>query len=175
VTYADYEVITPPDLLRDAASEVPEGEAHDDPVARAEAALGQLSGEFGQWMKEECDRLHAARSDAVERGMLKEVRDELFFAAHDIKGDAATFGYPFASAAADSLCRLIEHSPDAFRIPIKLIDQHVDAIRAIVRESARPEVAMIANSLTSKLRQVTDGFLADANKHRPEYLAEILA
>ncbi|MGC3956684.1 MAG: Hpt domain-containing protein [Verrucomicrobiota bacterium] len=44
-------------------------------------------------------------------------RDELFHAAHDIKGDAATFGYPSAAPIAESLCRLIEHTPDLAQDP----------------------------------------------------------
>ena len=44
-------------------------------------------------------------------------RDELFRAAHDIKGDAATFGYPAAAGVAESLCRVIEHAPDLEKVP----------------------------------------------------------
>ena len=43
-TYADHEVITPPHELRRAVA--PPGESDDDPVARAEAALAELSTEF---------------------------------------------------------------------------------------------------------------------------------
>ena len=75
--------------------------------------------------------------------------------------------------AADSLCRLLEHTPDLTRIPLAIVDQHVDAVRAIVREYARADIAIIAQALTSKLRQVTDEFLAAENKHRPDYLKAI--
>ena len=85
-----------------------------------------------------------ARQDVKSKGFSKATRDALFHAAHDIKGEAATFGYPFVAASADSLCRLIEHTPDMNRIPIALVDQHVDAVRAIIRENARPDVAQIA-------------------------------
>ena len=44
-TYADHEVITPPHELRKAVALAAAGD--DDPVARAEAALVQLSCEFG--------------------------------------------------------------------------------------------------------------------------------
>ena len=37
------------------------------------------------------------------------------------------YGYPAVGAVADSLCRLIEHTPDMTRIPLTLIEQHVDA------------------------------------------------
>jgi len=58
-TYADHEVITPPNRLRDAVSTT--ANPTDDPVGRAERALALLSGEFSGWMDAECERLHAAR------------------------------------------------------------------------------------------------------------------
>ena len=64
------------------------------PVARAEKALAGLSGEFKDWMAIECERLAAAHAAILSHGFTTETREELFRAAHDIKGDAATFGYP---------------------------------------------------------------------------------
>jgi hypothetical protein len=46
----------------------------------------------------------------------------LFHAAHDINGEAVTFGFPAVGAATDSPCRLIEHTTDVTRIPISLVD-----------------------------------------------------
>ena len=87
-----------------------------------------------------------------------------------MKGDSGTLGYPEVGAAADSLCRLLEHTPDLARIPLAIVDQHVDAVRAIVREHDRADVAQIAAALTGKLRAVTDEFLLQENKHRPDVL-----
>jgi HPt (histidine-containing phosphotransfer) domain-containing protein len=174
-TYADHEVISPPNKLRMAVSVVAPQELDDDPVARAELALLQLSGEFSAWMRSECDRLDLARNEVTAKGFNKITRDALFHAAHDIKGAAATFGFPGVAAPADSLCRLIEHTPDVTRIPVALVNQHVDAVRAIIRENTRPDVAAIADALTQRLRQVTDEFLAHANRERPDYLKGVLA
>lgn len=174
-TYSDYELITPPNKLRMAVSQVSDKDVHDDPVARAEEALAQLSSEFSNWMDAECARLDAARKAIRSNGFDKTTREALFHAAHDIKGEAATFGYPFVASSADSLCRLIEHTPDMKRIPITLVDQHVDAVRAIIREKARPDIEQIADTLTRKLREVTNDFLARENKDRPDVLADILA
>lgn len=173
-TYADHEVITPPNRLRGAVSTMRTRNPADDPVARAEQALAELSGEFSSWMNEECERLHLARSDAKAKGFNKSTHEALFRAAHDIKGEAATFGFPWVAALADSLCRLIEHTPDMTRIPLTLVDQHVDAIRAIVRESTRPDIAAVADKLIKKLREVTEDFLAQENRERPDYLDGIL-
>jgi HPt (histidine-containing phosphotransfer) domain-containing protein len=172
-TYADHEVITPPHALRKAVSLVSDNT--DDPVARAEAALVQLSSEFSDWMHSECERLEAARLDVKSLGFTEKTHDALFRAAHDIKGEAATFGYPAVSGVAESLCRLIEHTPEMTRIPIALVDQHVDAVRAITREYARPNLAAMAGALTRRLREVTDEFLKHENSFRPDYLESIFA
>lgn len=137
-------------------------------IARAEAALAALSEEFTDWMKEDCDRLDAARLRVHQKGLASEARDELFRAAHDIKGQAATFGYPLAAEAADSLCRLLLNAADPARIPLVLIDQHVYGVRAIVRENAREEDNAIARALVQSLRRLTDDFLAHEAPPPPE-------
>jgi HPt (histidine-containing phosphotransfer) domain-containing protein len=172
-TYADYEVITPAHPLRRAVA--PAGDVTDDPVARAEAALAELSGEFGTWMESECERLEAARQDVKSSGFTDKTHDALFRAAHDIKGEAGTFGFPAVAGIADSLCRLLEHTPDMKRIPLSAVDQHVDAARAVVREYARPDLLDVASALTKRLREVTDDFLRQENSFRPDYLENIFA
>jgi HPt (histidine-containing phosphotransfer) domain-containing protein len=172
-TFADHEVITPPHRLREAVANAKDGD--DDPVARAEAALAQLSSEFGTWMHDECERLEAARRRVAMRGMNDTTHDELFRAAHDIRGEAATFGFPILAGPADSLCRLLEHTPAHDRIPLALVEQHVDAVRAIVREYSRPDLVEMAKALTVRLRDVTDDFLRRENSFRPDYLENIFA
>ena len=172
-TYADYEVITPPHELRRAVA--PAGDVADDPVGRAEAALAELSSEFAGWMDSECDRLEAARQDVKRDGFTQKTHEILFRAAHDIKGEAGTFGFPAVAGVAESLCRLIEHTPDMQRIPLTLVDQHVDAIRAVVREYGRPDLLGAAAVLTKRLRDVTDEFLKTENGFRPDYLENIFA
>jgi HPt (histidine-containing phosphotransfer) domain-containing protein len=172
-TYADHEVITPPHELRKAVAPAADGD--EDPVARAEAALAELSGEFAVWMDAECERLEAARQDVKRDGFSKVMHDALFRAAHDIKGEAGTFGFPAVVGAADSLCRLLEHTPDITRIPIALVDQHVNALRAIAREHTRTERVNVATALTQRLREVTDEFLRAENSARPDYLESIFA
>jgi HPt (histidine-containing phosphotransfer) domain-containing protein len=175
-TFADHEVIVPEHRLRGAVS-VTGGDASPDfdAIARAEAALAELSSEFADWMQAECERLDSARRKIKAAGALADGREELFRAAHDIKGQAATFGYPLAAEAASSLCRLLEHTPDPKRVPLTLIDQHVDGVRAIIREDVREASDTIASQLANKLRRVTDEFLVHENRHRPGYLDGIVA
>jgi chemotaxis protein histidine kinase CheA len=172
-TYPDYQVIRQPNPLKRAVKRVAETE-RDDPVARAEKALEGLSDEFEVWMRKECERLAAAHAAILKSGLSPASRDELFRAAHDIKGDAATFGYPLAAAAADSLCRLMEHAPDFTKVPNELIAHHVNAIQAIVREHKKLGVASVADELAIKLRGIADEYLTAVNQDRPEHLELIL-
>lgn len=166
-TYADHEVIKPPNELRKAISRVrTDSPADDDPVARAEQALSKLAAEFTSWMDEESERLNAARGRLKTHGLNKADLDALYHAAHDIKGEAATFGYPLAAPVAESLCRIIDQAREPARIPMKLVDQHVSAVRAIIREYARPDIETIATDLLTRLRDVSEEFLAAGNKER---------
>ena len=172
VTYGDHELITPDTRhLRKTLRPAIAGE--EDPIERAEAALAKISNEFESWMIHECDRLDSARRNVKEKGLSRETKQELFLAAHDIKGDSSTFGYPAVVAAADSLCRLLDHTPDLSKIPLAIVDQHVDAVRAIVREYSRGDIGAVASALTNKLRTVTDEFLVRENKNRPDVLRTI--
>jgi chemotaxis protein histidine kinase CheA len=172
VTLGDHEIITPDtSKLRKTLRPALPGEP--DPVARAEEALAQISSKFSSWMDDECERLDAARRKVMEHGLSKETRQELFLAAHDLKGDSQTFGFAEVVPAADSLCRLLDHSPDLSKIPMAIIDQHVDTVRAIVREYARSDIGETAAALTRKLRAVTDEFLVRENQHRPDVLQTI--
>ena len=172
-TYGDHEVIKPENKLRKYVSDTPFVPGEDDPVARAERALAELSGEFGSMMDEECDRLDKERRSVIANGFTAANKENLFHASHDIKGQAATFGYPAVAAAADSLCRLIEYTPDASRISARLVDQHVDAVRAIYREYSRSDAQDLASMLTQRLRDVTDEFLIHENRNRPDILEQI--
>src|ERR1700733_13801229 len=172
--YADHHVITQPNPLRKVLRRVADDDI-DDPVARAEKALSDLSGEFRQWMEIEVERLAAAHAALVKDGFTKVARDELFRAAHDIKGDAVTFGFPAAGTIAESLCRIIEHAPDLARVPPDLIVHHINAIHAIVHEHTKLDTISMSNELSRRLRGVADEYLARVNRDRPEHLEAIMA
>ena len=172
--YTDHQVITQPNPLRAVLRRVADDDI-DDPVARAEQALSGLSGEFRQWMEIEVDRLAAAHAAIVKAGFTKPARDELFRAAHDIKGDAATFGFAPAGTVAESLCRIIEHVPDLAHVPSDLIVHHINAIQAIVHEHTKLDRISISNELSLRLRGVADKYLARVNHDRPEHLEAIMA
>ena len=173
-TFATHHVITQPNPLRKVLRRVSEQDA-DDPVGRAEKALADLSGEFKDWMLIEADRLAAAHAAILTNGFSEEANGELFRAAHDIKGGAATFGFPAAAATAESLCRVIEHAPNLEKVPAELIAHHINAIQAIVRDHTRLDTLTVASELSRRLRKVADEYLVHVNRDRPEHLEAVMA
>ena len=173
-SFATHQVITQPNPLRKVLRRVEEKDM-DDPIGRAEQALAGLSSEFKDWMTTEVNRLSSAYVAIRNDGFTKERRDELFHAAHDIKGDAATFGFPAAAGVAESLCRVIEHAPDLERVPAELFTHHINAILAIVHENTRLDSTSVSAELSRRLRKVADDYLAHVNRDRPEHLEAILA
>ena len=172
--FATHHVITQPNPLRKVLRRV-EAKDMDDPVGRAEQALASLSGEFKSWMTIEVNRLSTAYVAIRNDGFTKARRDELFHAAHDIKGDAATFGFPAAAGVAESLCRIIEHAPDLEKVPAELFTHHINAILAIVQENTKLDSISVSAELSRRLRKVADDYLAGVNRDRPEHLEVILA
>ena len=173
-TYASHHVITQPNPLKKVLHRA-ENKDLDDPIARAEAALAGLSGEFKSWMDTEADRLSKAYAAVLNSGFDDDACEEMFRATHDIKGDAATFGYPAAAEVANSLCRIIEHAPDLEKVPAELFEHHVNAIQAIVHDHTKYDSVTVATELSRRLRRVADDYLVQVNRNRPDHLEAILS
>jgi chemotaxis protein histidine kinase CheA len=105
-------------------------------VLRAEAAMENLKVEFNDWVGADVQRLGDCR-DRFATLPDHSTRGELFRAAHDLKGQAATFEYPMISRLASSLTRLLEHMTPSENLPLGLIDAHVAAIRIVFRDKIR--------------------------------------
>ena len=154
------QIVKPPRDLRSKVRVLSEREAAKfDPVKAAEAALNRLSGDFDNWMENEAAALGEAWTEILKDGVDQERRDALFRAAHDIKGQASTLGYPTVGAVAGNLCYLIEHVA-AENWPNKLIAQHVDAVRAMVAETGQQENNATARALVDRLVDVTEDYIA---------------
>lgn len=152
------EYLTPPTDLRAKAPQRPSKQGDRDPVEAAEAALKRMETSFDSWMTEETVRLVTLWNEAEATGYEGEAREAFHRAAHDIKGQAATLGFPLAGRVAGSLCRILE-AMGAERMPHELVRQHVQSVRAMIVEQARDEGSPTAVRLADRLEEVTIDFL----------------
>ena len=128
-------------------------------IERAEQALSELSSSFNNWMLEECHNLSSASANIHAKGPNKETLEKLFHVAHDIKGQAATLGFPLAAGPASSLCKLLYEIPRPERAPLALVDQHVNTICAIIRENIQDVKHKTTVEISRRLTIVTNDFL----------------
>lgn len=156
---ADAEFMAPPTDLRRKVKTRADRPGDPDPVAAAEAALARMSASFDDWMGAETQRLAELWTAADLNGFEQTAREDLYRAAHDIKGQAATLGFPLAGRIAGSLCRLLDGVETAERLPRELVRQHVQSVRAIIAENAREDTSKTARLLAERLDEVTDDFL----------------
>jgi hypothetical protein len=156
-----YQIIHPRNVLKAKAAYIADTNKPvdlDDMVQAAEAAIEALAPQFFGWIDESVTRLVDTREEMWSSGASIEKTDAFYRAAHDIRGTGTTFGYPLASRVADSLVYLVEKI-GVEKTPRPLIDKHVDAIRAIVREDARDDNNQLGAMLVTQLAAVTNRYI----------------
>lgn len=126
-------------------------------IAKAEAALKSLAGNFSQWLNDEIGKLDAARQRVTAEGETADAMENLYLRAHDLKGLGATYGYQLITRIAGSLCRLIDHKDRRAAAPMALVDEHIQAIKAAVRDDMRsdehPAGRALAEELEARVRE----------------------
>lgn len=120
-------------------------------IARAEEALKALSAQFDQWLKDEIVKLEACKAAILSEGFNEKTAEALYFRAHDLKGLGSTYEYPLVTRLAGSLCRLIDSEERRQASPWPLVDAHIEAIRAVVRDKIQTDEHPVGRQLADEL------------------------
>jgi hypothetical protein len=155
------QIAPPRNTLRDKMGPPPTFDAQA--LARAEAALQSLAGEFETWMDQEVERITAARIEARRTGYAEAELAAIYACAHDIKGLGATYDYPLATLIAGSLCRLIETPAGRAKAAahVAIVDAHIDAIRAAVAAGVKTGEHPVGRELLQTLQSRVVTLTAD--------------
>jgi hypothetical protein len=143
------QVIRPPNPLRAKVGGF--GGIDANAIAKAEAALKAMSAQFGQWLNDEVTKLNQAQADIRAKGYTPETAEALYFRAHDLKGLGATYQYPLVTRIAGSLCRMMDDAEKRMQAPVAILDAHVDAIRAVVRDEIQTDDHPVGRDLAETL------------------------
>ena len=122
-------------------------------IAKAEAALKSLAGNFSQWLADEITKLEAARLQVKTAGASIETMENLYLRGHDLKGLGTTYGYQIITRIAGSLCRLIDDRDKRALAPLDLVDAHIDAIKAAVRDDIKSDEHPVGRVLVEELER----------------------
>ncbi len=119
-------------------------------MKRAEAAMEGIKSEFSAWAASDVEKLMAARARFAQTPDAPS-RATLLRAAHDMKGQAATFNYPMIARVSGSLSKLVGELPADKDLPLALVDAHVTAIHVIYRDKVMDETNKVAVMLSQEL------------------------
>lgn len=145
------QVIRPPNTLR---MKVGGGFGiNADAIAKAEEALKAMSAQFSQWLNDEVAKLDQAQADIRDQGYTPQTAEALYFRAHDLKGLGTTYEYPLVTRIAGSLCRLLDDADTRMNAPVVVLDAHIDAIRAVVRDQIKTDEHPTGRALAETLEQ----------------------
>lgn len=126
-------------------------------IAKAEAALKSLSSNFSQWLQDEVVKLDGARQRVRDEGVNAETMEFLYLRAHDLKGLGTTYEFPLITRIGASLCKLIDDKDKRLTVSVPLVDAHIDAIKAAVRDDIKTDDHPVGRILIQELeRQVTE-------------------
>lgn len=137
---------------------MPPGGVDPDVVARAEAALKALSAQFSRWLQDEIDKLDAARAAVNIEGLSSPAGEALYTRAHDLKGLGGTYEFPIVTRAAGSLCRVIDNAAARAAAPLSLVDSHINAIKAMIRDGIKTDDHPIGQAMVMSLEDQVNAF-----------------
>jgi chemotaxis protein histidine kinase CheA len=129
-------------------------------IAKAEAALKSLASNFTQWLADEITKLDAARQQVRAEGATSETMENLYLRAHDLKGLGTTYGYQLITRIAGSLCRLIDDKEKRATTSLELVDAHIDAIKAAVRDDIKSDEHPVGRVLVEELERRVKAMVA---------------
>ncbi len=144
------QVIRPPNTLR---MKVGGGFGGIDAnaIAKAEQALAAMASQFGQWLQDEIVKLDQAQTEIRTSGYNASTAEALYFRAHDLKGLGTTYQYPLVTRLAGSLCKMMDDPTKRMAAPLVLLDAHIDAIKAVVRDEIQTDDHPVGKILAETL------------------------
>jgi len=147
------QMIQPPNALRLKVGGGRLGAIDPAAIAKAEAALKSLASNFTQWLSDEITKLDAARAQVRASGPSAENMENLYLRAHDLKGLGTTYGYQLITRIAASLCKMIDDKEKRSSAPMELVDAHIDAIKAAVRDDIKSDEHPTGRVLVEELER----------------------
>ena len=153
------EIINPPNMLK-AKIGGPMPVLDQKAIARAEAELEKMSGQFDEWIQDEMENLINAWAQFESANGDEASVIELHRRAHDLKGLAPTYGYPLVGRVCNTLCKLTSDETPDLDPPAALLRAHVDAVRAMVSGKIKggdhPVGTLLVNELEEKSFKLID-------------------
>jgi chemotaxis protein histidine kinase CheA len=128
-------------------------------LEKAQAIVASLAADYLPRLAEEARQISARWKEGAQDDA---ALHQLHKAAHDIKGQGTTFGYPLATEVAAALCRLFKPEILAQPMARNVIEAHIAALVAIAAEQLAGDGGPVGKVLVEGLRQTREKLGLDA-------------
>lgn len=144
------EVIQPPSL----AGKVPRYGGRDpaDVARNMQKVIAEVSAEFASGIPGELDILDALLKE-FRSDRSAEALDKIFRRIHNLRGQGATMGFPLITRIGTSYCKYIVERDTAKPVNADLIEQHLQALRVVLRERKAGHGDELASQVAAALEQ----------------------
>ena len=153
------QVINPPPTLNAKVSIGGPGAVNQAALARAEAVIADLSGDYLEWVQEDLKQIQVAidcidmNGDEKER---KKILDRIFAISHDIKGQGGSFGYDLMTIIGNDLCRFSETIETLKQSDVEVIRLHVDTMKLVIADDIQGDGGKKGEMVLSGLAAVVE-------------------
>ncbi len=122
-------------------------------LARAEAAIADLTRDYARWALADVAKARAALASAIADPQHRADHVEAMFrVAHDLKGQGSSFGFPLVTKLGHSLCALTRDRALDYQTPhLELAASHLDAIQLVLSKGIKGEGGKVGAELVAKL------------------------
>ncbi|MBO6543929.1 MAG: Hpt domain-containing protein [Alphaproteobacteria bacterium] len=107
-----------------------------DRLAQAQAAILELAGDYKSQLQTDVAALKEIWSQTDKNAPSSDQVGEIFSIAHNLKGQAGSFGYGLVTAIAASLCEMTRDNPDCTNCG-QALDKHVRILDQVVTKDIK--------------------------------------
>lgn len=149
----------PPNKLKVKAPRIPRSKTEEN-LKKANGALRKLRGKYQRELNADMavlrDEMRLLKQDVVSTGLSEDRLQGIFRIVHNMRGQAATFGYPLVTEVGRSFCLYILETEDPTTLNIDLLEQHVNALEVIRREHIAGKGDAISREVLKALMQAVE-------------------
>ncbi len=126
-----------------------------DRLAQAEAAINALKGEYVHQLRADVDQLTKVFASVNSKSPEAALLEDLFGIAHNLKGQAGSFGYDLVTSIAASLCDLLRgQSGQTGARDLQVIGQHVQVMERVVSKGIVGDGGETGQKIVQSLRDL---------------------
>ena len=124
-------------------------------VAEGERAIERLSDNYRDCLADDMAALNTFM-DALRADPCDGTYKNMFRLVHNMRGQAATFGFPLITEVGRSLCLYLLETEDSRDLHLDLIELHVNALRVIYREQIEGHGDSLSREVVAALMKAVE-------------------